>query len=96
MNKGNEPLPFEDHVEVGRRLKGIRTELVGLRRQVGRHYPASSRVVGQAGRALRALDQLRRELDEQLLRDHPVRATSDVYYGDAREALEQGGDGYAG
>lgn len=87
MTRHKEPLSFEGHVRVGRRLKAMRTELMRYGRQVERRYPASSKVHVRVALARIALDQLRCELDEQLRKDHPVEATSDVYYGDAREAV---------
>lgn len=90
MNPRTEPLPFEGHVQAGRRLMAMRADLVQLGREVGRRYHASSKVHVRFALAQIALDQLRNELDEQLQKDHPVEANSDVYYGDARETVADG------
>ena len=78
-------LTFEEHVDVGNRLRFLRSELVDLMGLFYKSYPASHKSLGRPHKfivgALSDIDNARCYAEENLFKDCPDRANFDIYYG---------------
>jgi hypothetical protein len=76
---------FEKHQDTGSKLKAAHAVLSTLSTEIGNSYPVASKAYLLTAKAMKALGELRSELDSQLLRDCPSQTANDewkgVYYG---------------
>jgi hypothetical protein len=80
-------LTFERHVEIAKRLKIIRKELLDLWMELQCAYPKNSDCILALRRILglgRQFDQLRGDLDSRLCREYNDKFDPEIYYGAAR------------
>jgi len=88
MRRRLPPLPIDDHVVLGNRLKDVHEAVNRLIRPL----PPTAKPVRDAVRTLKALDQLRCTLDSLIcgqvpLRRDPRNLATFVYYGEERLGL---------
>lgn len=88
MTTRKPPLPVEDHVQLGNRLKDARATIASLLFK----FAETARPTRDVCRALYAIDQLRCTLDSLLHKcvprnRDPRNLTNTVYYGDVRFGL---------
>ena|SRR5712692_10370784 len=72
-------MSFQEHVEVGKKLRHINDELSGLKALLGQRYPRQ--LANRAARARDICDSLCSLLDERLFFEHAGRERKGVYYG---------------
>lgn len=77
--KKRPPLSLDEHRQLGLELSEMRNRMVTLAVDLSGRY-RQTRSPRRALRAQAALDDLRSELDNQLLRDHPDDFEPRVYY----------------
>ena len=68
---------FEKHVGTGSKLRAIRNELLYLSTEIKNAWPHKAQVCRLADGAVHAVDELRHELDSQLIRDCPAETEVD-------------------
>lgn len=73
-------LTFEQHLALGRRLRGMTEEVTKLIVLLGRAYPIKN-YEPYALKVLGGLCRLRSNLEDDMFREHPDRANLKVYYG---------------
>jgi len=75
---------MEEHQALGGTLKKMRDQLQRAQMQIFTHYPLSSKAAKLATKALEAVDALRCEMDNVVIRENPNRSNKellDCYYG---------------
>jgi hypothetical protein len=81
----NQKFSFEKHQGTGSKLKTTHELLSALGVEIGNSYPITSKAYLLSQKAIRALGELRSELDNQLFKDCPSQTANDgwkgVYYG---------------
>ena len=75
-----EPLTKVQHEALAIELYSVRLMLVELSVALSRRYGKTKRPGKKATNALRHLDQLRSEMDNQLAKDYPRDHRSQIYY----------------
>ncbi len=84
MTRRHEGLTLEAHQALGPEMQAMRERIVRLSMDLSAQYGIASRSYILAARALRALDDLRAELDARVIAEHSEMTSGDllhVYYG---------------
>jgi len=84
-----QPMTLVEHRELGGVLLMIRGTLLRAYVELSDRYGATSKAGRTSDRALRAVDDLRSALDEQLVRDLPTDLDATVYYPAERMAVRE-------
>ena len=77
------PLTWEEHITLGRELHGILDRMTALHMQVSRAYGVTSKEQNRSAKVVSALNQLRSDLDNRVIAEHPSREDSElthIYY----------------
>lgn len=82
-------LTMAEHAELGQRLYRLRAESMAIARELGEVYPKTSKSVRTAQKLYRVIDALRCEMDNRVFREHPVEASTRVYYGGETETVTE-------
>ena len=79
-------LTYDEHVEIGGKLKKLRSELMEITVRLRRAHGSTSPVIKAADRAMAGVNDLRNRLDSQLCASLPPSDESwrGVYYGENR------------
>lgn len=74
-------MSFAEHVETGDELKELHERTSNLWVKLAGRYAMSNKFVKRAERAMRAIEDCKNELENQMYRDCPDEANTSVYYG---------------